>query len=81
MNVYTEPLLTPEPWTRQALCAQTDPEAFFPEPGEVGRAARKVCAACDVRDACLDYAIRTNQTDGIWGGLGVKARNRLRRTA
>ena len=25
-------------WQERALCAQTDPEAFFPEKGEIGRA-------------------------------------------
>ena len=32
-----------------ALCAQVDPELFFPEKGEPTRDAKAVCAACPVR--------------------------------
>ena len=30
-------------WQERALCAQTDPEAFFPEKGGSTREAKKVC--------------------------------------
>ena len=36
-------------WQERALCAQTDPEAFFPEKGGSTREAKKVCLSCDVR--------------------------------
>ncbi|MBU4507555.1 MAG: WhiB family transcriptional regulator, partial [Gammaproteobacteria bacterium] len=36
-------------WQDRALCAQTDPEAFFPEKGGSTREAKKVCLSCDVR--------------------------------
>ena len=36
-------------WQERALCAQTDPEAFFPEKGGSTREAKKVCMACEVR--------------------------------
>ena len=35
-------------WQTDALCAQTDPEAFFPEKGGSTRDAKKVCGACNV---------------------------------
>ena len=44
-------------WQERALCAQTDPEAFFPEKGGSTREAKKVCLTCDVRDDCLEYAL------------------------
>ncbi len=44
-------------WQERALCAQTDPEAFFPEKGGSTREAKKVCLACDVRGECLEYAL------------------------
>ena len=44
-------------WQERALCAQTDPEAFFPEKGGSTREAKKVCLTCDVRDECLEYAL------------------------
>ena len=39
-------------WQEQALCAQTDPEAFFPEKGGSTREAKRICQACSVRDEC-----------------------------
>ena len=44
-------------WQDQALCAQTDPEAFFPEKGGSTREAKRICKACAVRDECLEYAL------------------------
>ena len=40
-------------WQERALCAQTDPEAFFPEKGGSTREAKRVCLSCDVRSQCL----------------------------
>ncbi len=31
-------------------------------------AAKAVCADCDVRQLCLDYALATRQAHGVWGG-------------
>ena len=42
-------------WQERALCAQTDPEAFFPEKGGSTREAKRVCLSCDVRSQCLEY--------------------------
>ena len=39
-------------WREHALCAQTDPEAFFPEKGGSTREAKKVCQSCPVRTEC-----------------------------
>src|SRR5690606_8749782 len=39
----------PLAWQADALCAQTDPESFFPEKGGSTRDAKTVCASCDVR--------------------------------
>ena len=44
-------------WQERALCAQTDPEAFFPEKGGSTREAKRVCGSCDVRVECLEYAL------------------------
>jgi WhiB family redox-sensing transcriptional regulator len=41
-------------WQERALCAQTDPEAFFPEKGGSTRDAKKVCVGCVVRSECLE---------------------------
>lgn len=68
-------------WQSDALCAQTDPEAFFPEKGGSTRDAKKVCAACNVRSQCLEYALANDERFGIWGGLSERERRRLRKQA
>jgi WhiB family transcriptional regulator, redox-sensing transcriptional regulator len=68
-------------WQADALCAQTDPEAFFPEKGGSTRDAKKVCAACNVRSQCLEYALANDERFGIWGGLSERERRRLRKRA
>jgi len=66
-------------WQERALCAQTDPEAFFPEMGASPRAGKKICVGCDVRGECLEYSLMHNEQFGIWGGLTVRERRRLAR--
>jgi WhiB family transcriptional regulator, redox-sensing transcriptional regulator len=66
-------------WKDFALCAQTDPEAFFPEKGGSSTAAKRVCMGCGVRDQCLEWSLRTGQRHGIWGGLSERERRRLLR--
>ncbi len=68
-------------WQADALCAQTDPEAFFPEKGGSTRDAKRVCSECPVSQACLDYALAKDERFGIWGGLSERERRRLRRRA
>ncbi|WP_083878333.1 WhiB family transcriptional regulator [Corynebacterium ciconiae] len=66
-------------WHDQALCAQTDPEAFFPEKGGSTREAKRICKACGVRDECLEYALLHDERFGIWGGLSERERRRLKK--
>ena len=61
--------IEPLSWHERALCAQTDPEAFFPEKGGSTREAKRVCASCDVKAECLEYALANDERFGIWGGL------------
>lgn len=68
-----------EGWQERALCAQTDPEAFFPEKGGSTREAKRICSGCDVKAECLDYALAHDERFGIWGGLSERERRRLRR--
>ena len=68
-------------WQERALCAQTDPEAFFPEKGGSTREAKKVCLSCDVRAECLEYALRHDERFGIWGGLSERERRKLKKRA
>ena len=68
-------------WQAEALCAQTDPEAFFPEKGGSTRDAKRVCGVCPVREECLKYAMDNDERFGIWGGLSERERRRLRKQA
>jgi WhiB family transcriptional regulator, redox-sensing transcriptional regulator len=68
-------------WQERALCAQTDPEAFFPEKGGSVREAKRVCMACEVRAECLDYALAHDERFGIWGGLSERERRRVKKQA
>jgi WhiB family transcriptional regulator, redox-sensing transcriptional regulator len=68
-------------WQERALCAQTDPEAFFPEKGGSTREAKRVCLSCEVRGDCLEYALLHDERFGIWGGLSERERRKLKKRA
>lgn len=66
-------------WQERGLCAQTDPEAFFPEKGGSTKAAKRVCAACEVREECLEYALTHDERWGVFGGYSERERRKLQR--
>ena len=68
-------------WLPRALCRETDPEAFFVELGESTKDAKKVCQGCEVRDACLQYALDHDERFGVWGGLSERERRKLKKQA
>jgi WhiB family redox-sensing transcriptional regulator len=68
-------------WQERALCAQTDPEAFFPEKGGSTREAKRICSGCEVRTECLEYALANDERFGIWGGMSERERRKQRRRA
>ncbi len=76
-----EPDTDSEGWQERALCAQTDPEAFFPEKGGSTREAKKVCLTCEVRSDCLEAALFNDERFGIWGGLSERERRKLKKRA
>lgn len=76
---FTPPIR--EPWMADALCTETDPDAFFPNPGESLAPAKRVCGACDVPAECLEYANRLVIVEGVFGGLSPNQRRRMRVTA
>ena len=71
-------------WRESAACRDAETELFFPV-SSVGPAvaetsrAKAICADCPVRQACLSYALATNQVYGIWGGYDEDERRVLRR--
>jgi WhiB family redox-sensing transcriptional regulator len=68
-----------DPWKRRAVCAQTDPEAFFPEKGGSTRDAKRICLGCEVQAECLQAALDNDERFGIWGGMSERERRRLKR--
>lgn len=62
-------------------CSGVDPELFDPvSEADTGRitAAREICAACPVQASCLQFALRTGEDHGIWGGLTAAERREVR---
>jgi WhiB family transcriptional regulator, redox-sensing transcriptional regulator len=66
-------------WQDEAACRGSDTSVFFPASEADATAAQSICATCPVAEACLEYAIATRQSDGIWGGLTPTERHRLLR--
>lgn len=85
------PLFSPDEdlsWQDLALCAEVDPELWFPEKGGGTRKPKRICRMCEVRTECLEYALETGQRFGIWGGLSpqerlpfLRSRNRAQEAA
>jgi WhiB family redox-sensing transcriptional regulator len=75
-----------------ALCAESDPEHWFPtneahperdsetdSANQEAAQAKAVCQRCTVRLECLAEAMEHKIDHGIWGGLSVKERRKLRK--
>jgi WhiB family redox-sensing transcriptional regulator len=73
-------------WRDEAACLHENPELFFPI-GTTGPAvgqveeAKRVCAGCDVRQDCLEWALTAGVDHGVWGGLDDLERRALKRRA
>jgi len=66
-------------WRASGACLTVDPDLFFPV--AIGTAAAKqvsralrICDGCAVRQQCLDFAMRTGESTGIWGGTTPEER-------
>lgn len=60
-------------WRRNAACADSDPETFFPlsyRQDEQVRPARRICGRCPVRSACLADVMATEDPARRWGVYG-----------
>lgn len=62
-----------------AVCAQVDPELFFPGKGESTAPAKRVCRGCPVKAECLEWALANTMSHGVWGGQSDQERKRLGR--
>lgn len=66
-------------WQDKAACKDMRTETFFPHREDNEKHAIKICQKCPVKCECLDYALKHRIEHGIWGGMGIRARNRIRR--
>jgi len=71
-------------WREVAACRDAQPELFFPSgTGSSLRMqtdqAKAVCHGCPVVDRCLGFALASDETEGIWGGLTTQERRAARR--
>ena len=65
-------------------CAQIDPELFFPDNSAQGavylKTTRPICKSCEFESLCLEYAVNTPTTLGIWAGTTERQRMQIRKT-
>jgi WhiB family redox-sensing transcriptional regulator len=62
------------------LCAEVDPELFFPEKGSSAGRAKALCRRCPEVVECLRWAMDHDER-GIWGATSDRQRERMRRSA
>ncbi len=71
-------------WRSAGACLSADPDLFFPISSaglgerQIAR-AKMICAGCQVRQECLEFALAHDQVYGIWGGTTPEDRQRARR--
>jgi WhiB family redox-sensing transcriptional regulator len=75
-------------WRERAACLHYPAVLFFGQDDSESPAdrraretrAKRICSTCSVRSECLDYALKTKEAYGIWGGLTeLERKAKLRR--
>jgi WhiB family redox-sensing transcriptional regulator len=66
-------------WMADGKCRELPPETFFPSDGVGVEIARRICADCPVKPACLEYALHNRIEHGVWGGASERERRRIAR--
>lgn len=59
-------------WRPFAVCRDAPVSLFFEDDDPLP--ARRLCWSCPVSGNCLSYALRTQQSFGVWGGLTAPER-------
>ena len=68
-----------EDWMADALCAQVSRgDEWFSDDLKEQNFAKHVCRLCPVRAQCLEFALKTGQRYGVWGGVPASAMHGLR---
>lgn len=78
----TDRCIEDKKWLDSGNCKGMDPSIFFPETENVKttKNAVSICKSCPVRAECLSYAIKNEETFGVWGGVPTRVRMRLNRS-
>ena len=66
-----------EEWQDLGACRTLPVEIFFPPAEQEADEAKAICAICEVRQPCLEFAIAAGERFGIWGGLTTQERRSL----
>jgi WhiB family redox-sensing transcriptional regulator len=74
-------------WTVGAACRGSEGSLFYSADSverkedrlEREQLAKRICASCGVREACLRAAVDRHESYGIWGGLNEVERRALTR--
>lgn len=62
----------PSAWVVDALCAQVSRgDEWFDDDLKIQNFAKAVCRLCPVQTECLNFALRTGQRFGVWGGVSA----------
>ncbi|MCC5950294.1 MAG: WhiB family transcriptional regulator [Nitriliruptoraceae bacterium] len=77
MSATLTDLVPTDGWQQDAACREADPELFFANGDAEREAAMALCGACPVRTECLEHALSTRESYGIWGGTDEHDRKRL----
>ena len=64
-------------WMAAGNCAHQSPATFFPSDGVGVEVARRICASCPVKEACLEHALSNRIDHGVWGGASERERRRI----
>ena len=70
-------LASGEEWQDLGACRTLPVEIFFPPAEQEAEEAKSICALCEVRQPCLEFAIAAGERFGIWGGLTTVERRSL----
>jgi WhiB family redox-sensing transcriptional regulator len=68
-------------WMVEGTCNSVDGDLWFPEVGHNANAAIKICRECPVQQRCLEWALAHNETEGVWGGVSARERQKMRKNA
>jgi WhiB family redox-sensing transcriptional regulator len=77
-----KPPETPLPhWAEKGACRRLSPDIFFDDTdGDFPNiTAATACGHCMIQLECLNWAMRTKEKYGIWGGTTPRQREKLRR--